>query len=68
MANEHFDTPRLASKAFRHVLGRKQSRYRGVLDWLDGAIVNAGPRSCRELLKLKRIAKQGDKVFAGYKY
>ena len=68
MANEHDDTSRLASKAFRRVLGRKQSGYHGVLAWLDGAIVNAMPGNARAVLKLQRIAQQGDQVFAGYRY
>ncbi|KAL9124591.1 MAG: hypothetical protein Q9217_006090 [Psora testacea] len=58
----------LASKAFRHILGRKQSRYREVLVWLDGAIGDAMPEGGKELLMMNRIVRQGDEVFRGYKY
>ncbi|KAL9099832.1 MAG: hypothetical protein Q9163_004720 [Psora crenata] len=58
----------LASKAFRHVLGRKQSRYGEVLIWLDITIDQAMPDSGKELLKLNRIARRGGGVFREYKY
>ena len=50
------------------MLGRKQTGYREVLAWLDGAIGDAMPRGGKELLKMRRIVKQGDETFRGYKY
>ena len=61
-------THRLAGKAFQHVLGRKQSRYREVLVSLDGAIRETVPMDGKELQKLNRIVKRGNEIFRGYKY
>ena len=61
---------RLAGRAFRRVLGQKQTNYRAVLVWLDGVIMAvAGPGSgAKELDRLESIAREGDAVFRDYKY
>ena len=61
-------TSRLAGKAFQKILGRKQSRYRDVLQWLGGAIEAAKPVHRTELARLSRIVEEGNKVFEGYRY
>lgn len=60
--------PRLAAKAFRHILSRKQSKYVPVLKWLDYVVKKSAPPCEKELLKLGRIIKEGEAVFCGYKY
>lgn len=59
---------RLATTAFRNVLGRKQSKYREVIAWLDAAIGQSAPKTGKEACWLNRIAKQGEAVYRGYKY
>ena len=59
---------RLATTAFRSILGRKQSKYREVIAWLDVASEETMPRNEQEAARLHRIAKQGEDVFRGYKY
>ena len=59
---------RLAGRAFRCVLGQKQTKYRAVVAWLDGSMAGAGLGGGRELERLERIAQKGDEVFRGYQY
>lgn len=59
---------RLAAKAFQHILRRKQSKYGEVLLWLEGVMESSVAGSRREVVKLERIAKNGEGVFRGYKY
>ena len=68
LANGHNDSRRLATTAFHHVLGRKQSRYREVLIWLDGMTTAAIPGNRRELLQLQRVVKRGNVVLKDYRY
>lgn len=62
------DGRRLAAKAFSTVLGKKQSQYGPVLEWLDVAIQTAAPTIGKESFKMRRIVKEGEAVFRGYKY
>ncbi len=59
---------RLATTAFRNVLGRKQSKYGEVIAWLDVAIGESAPTNGKEACRLNRIARQGEAVFRGYKF
>lgn len=62
---DHISDDRLAAKAFRHVLGRKQTNYQEVIAWLDVALEQVAPLKPS---RLNRIAKQGEAVFRGYKF
>ena len=59
---------RLATTAFRTILGKKQSRYGEVLAWLDVAIGQSAARNRKEAYRLNRVAKQGEIAFRGYKF
>ena len=59
---------RLAAKAFRNILGTKQSKYRHVILWLDDAICRTEPDNAKDRWRLNRIVKEGDAVFIDYKF
>ncbi|KAM5471139.1 Telomerase reverse transcriptase [Microsporum audouinii] len=44
----------LGAMAFRRVLGRKQTRFKEVLRWLDGLLRDCKPSTDRELFRLRR--------------
>lgn len=64
----HITMFRLAAKAFRHILSRKQSNFIPVLKWLDYVVKKSAPPCGKELVKLERIVKEGEAVYCGYKY
>jgi hypothetical protein len=55
---------RLAAKAFQSTLGRKQSKYGEVLKYLARLVEESAPANQREAVKLGRIVKAGEAVFA----
>ncbi len=59
---------RLAAKAFRNILAKKQSQYRHVIIWLDEAIRRTKPDNAKEMWRLNRVVKEGDAVFLDYKF
>ncbi len=59
---------RLAAKAFRNILAKKQSKYRHVIIWLDEAIRRTKPDNAKEMWRLNRVVKAGDAVFLDYKF
>lgn len=59
---------RLAAKAFQSTLSRKQSKYGEVLNHLAIIVEESVPANKREAMKLSRIVKAGEAVFANYKY
>ena len=59
---------RLAAQAFRNILGKKQSKYRHVIRWLDEAIWRTKPDNATETRRLNRVVKEGDAVFLDYKF
>ena len=59
---------RLAAKAFRNVLGKKQSKYHHVIPWLDNAIWRTKPKDNQGMWRLHRAVKKGDAVFLDYKF
>lgn len=59
---------RLAAKAFRNILGRKQSKYGQVIAWLEDAIWRTKPENAKEMWRLNRVVKEGDAVFLDYKF
>ena len=59
---------RLAAKAFRNTLAKKQSKYRHVIIWLDEAIWRTKPDNAKEMWRLDRVVKEGDAVFLDYKF
>ncbi|KAL2046145.1 hypothetical protein N7G274_001592 [Stereocaulon virgatum] len=58
----------LAAKAFHRVLCRKQSKYRGVLAWLDDALRESTIGSSKEAKRLNGIVNKGNAIFKDYKY
>jgi hypothetical protein len=48
---------RLASRAFREVLGKRQTKYRRVLEWLDGKIVLMERREQEVCRKLRGVVE-----------
>lgn len=58
----------MATLAFRRVLGRKQSRYGGVIAWLDDALHQSIISNNKEAKKLNGIANKGDAIFRCYKF
>lgn len=62
------DDDRLASMAFRNVLGIKQSSYGQVVAWLDERIASCQPGDAGEADRLRRIVQKGNRVFGGYRF
>ena len=58
----------LAVAAFRFVLGRKQTRYREVLRWLDAIWRGAKPRSDKEMIRLTQVVRKGNSTFGGWRF
>lgn len=59
---------RLAAVAFRHVLARKQSKYRDLISWLDGLVETSEAKSAVERLRMRRVVREGEKVFRDFQY
>lgn len=59
---------RLAAKAFRNIVGKKQSKYHLVILWLDDAIWRTKPKDANEMWRLNKVVKEGDAVFLDYKF
>ncbi|PGH05494.1 hypothetical protein AJ79_06801 [Helicocarpus griseus UAMH5409] len=49
----------LAATAFRAVFGRKQSRFPGVVRWLDGVVRGSRPKRDGEAVRLRRAVSTG---------
>lgn len=54
--------------AFRHVLGRKQSRYRDVNAHLDGMIEASKAKGAVERMRMRRVIREGNQMFQGCKF
>ena len=59
---------RLAAKAFRNVLGKKQSKYGDVILWLEDAIGRTKPKAAKEMWRLNKVVRESDAVFLDYKF
>ena len=59
---------RLATKAFRNTLAKKQSKYGNVIIWLDHAIWRTKPDNVKEMWRLNKVVREGDAVFLDYKF
>ncbi len=51
--------------AFRHVLGRKQSRYREVNSLLDEMIEASKAKGTVERTRMTRVIREGNRMFQG---
>lgn len=58
----------LALTAFSCVLGRKQTKFREVLDWVEGALVEVRPKDKKEASRLGKVAQKGRTAFRDLKY
>ncbi|EAW11871.1 telomerase reverse transcriptase [Aspergillus clavatus NRRL 1] len=58
----------LATAAFRFVLGRKQTKYAGVLRWLEQVWKAARPPSSAKAMRLAQVVRQGNASFAGWRF
>ena len=54
--------------AFSKVLGRKQTKFQAVLEWVDAASKDVRPREKKEELRLLKARQKGDAAFRGYRY
>ena len=54
--------------AFSRTLRTKQSVYGPILAWLAGVLESCKPIDAVEAERLQRVARQGDRVFRGYKF
>ncbi|THC99315.1 hypothetical protein EYZ11_001221 [Aspergillus tanneri] len=63
-----FQVQYLAAAAFRHVLGRKQTRYGAVLHWLDQIQRQARPKSNGKLAHLVQVVRKGNMLYGGWRY
>lgn len=57
----------LVAKAFLRVLGKKQTSFPGVLNWLEGCIKATQPRVDRKFMKAIEDTEV-DAIFAGMRY
>lgn len=64
----HFMLRRLAAKAFRKVLGQKQSKYGAVILWLDDAVGRTKPKRAKEMWRLNKVVRESDAVFLDYRF
>ncbi|KAG2412542.1 hypothetical protein HFD88_010099 [Aspergillus terreus] len=58
----------LAATAFRFVLGRKQTRYAGVLRWLEVVARQTRPASDRKRMQLTQVVNHGNLVYGEWKF
>ena len=61
------DFCRLAAQAFRSILGKKQTAFLDVIDWLDTTLADIVPFKDKEALKLAKAVRQGNVVFRNYR-
>ena len=59
---------RLAGRAFQRILGQKQTKYRDILTWLEGMLADATVGRREDAGRLECVAREGDAVFAGYRF
>jgi telomerase reverse transcriptase len=58
----------LAAAAFRFVLGRKQTKYAKVLHWLEQVWKAARPQSDGKAARLAQVVRNGNSVFASWRF
>ena len=58
----------LGAVAFSHILQRKQTQFVAVLRSLDNMKKSARPKTDREALRLKKVVRDGNAVFDGWRY
>ncbi|KAL8950083.1 MAG: hypothetical protein Q9222_003867 [Ikaeria aurantiellina] len=58
----------LALTAFHNVLKRKQTKFQGVLEWVEGAMVDVRPKDRKEAVRLTRAVERGRAAFGDVKY
>ncbi|KAF7169450.1 hypothetical protein CNMCM5623_002159 [Aspergillus felis] len=58
----------LAAAAFRFVLGRKQTKYAKVLRWLEQVWKAARPQSDGKAARLAQVVRNGNSVFASWRF
>lgn len=58
----------LAAAAFRSVLARKQTRFAGVLRWLEAVGRAARPETDGEAARLARVVREGNAVCASWRF
>lgn len=58
----------LGAAAFQFVLGRKQTRYAGVLCWLDGTITEARESSPGSYALLAQVVRTGNLTYGGWRF
>ncbi|RPA92073.1 hypothetical protein L873DRAFT_1818163 [Choiromyces venosus 120613-1] len=71
MANDGDEVDRLGAKAFKTVLARKQTSYRGLNEWLDGILRETeGKKSAGGGVKglERRVEGFGIEPFLGFRY
>ncbi|KAL8831586.1 MAG: hypothetical protein Q9170_005227 [Blastenia crenularia] len=56
----------LALTAFSCVLGRKQTKFQRVLEWVRGALEEVRPKDKQESVRLTKVAQRGQKAFRGF--
>lgn len=50
------------------MLGRKQSKYREVLGWLERLEREVRPKTVDEKRRMARVVRKGEKAFVGMRY
>ncbi|KAL9002382.1 MAG: hypothetical protein Q9188_004681 [Gyalolechia gomerana] len=58
----------LALTAFSSVLGRKQTKFRDVLVWVEGALEKVRSKERKEASRLAKVVQKGRTAFRGLKY
>lgn len=58
----------LGAAAFRHVLTRKQTSYASTLQGLQHLITRNKPRTDKELVRVRWIIREGNKMFDNWRY
>ena len=64
----HSTIQHLCATAFRFVLCRKQTRYAGVLRWLEMVGKTTRPRSNAAVGKIARVVRLGNERFGGWRF
>ncbi|KAI9042294.1 telomerase reverse transcriptase [Aspergillus affinis] len=64
----HSQLQYLSAAAFRHVFGRKQTRYRAILSWLDRVYKANQPKADSKSARLAQVVRNGNLLYGGWRY
>ncbi|KAK1143635.1 Telomerase reverse transcriptase [Aspergillus melleus] len=64
----HSQLEYLSAAAFRHVFGRKQTRYQAILNWLDRVYKANRLKADGKSARLAQVVRKGNLLYGGWRY